>query len=482
MSSSNMATQAGITNRSPYSVTVRSDARLNRQFSAAQATEAQTYVEDLAARGIRARLAQLETSFQLRVRRKGVRTQTITFDTFEAAEQARLHIEASLSVSIVRDYAVATRTTLRDLLERYLEEVVPSHKGAQIEAMRIRRLLRTEAFVDKKLAALCTEDLQEFITDRLTEVAPGTVDREIDMISQTLHYADDVWKIAPAVSPLKGLRRPPYFNERDRRLAPSEEAELIKAAREDENPYVEPAIVLALETAMRRSELLGLRVGDINFELRYAFLPDTKNGRSRKVPLSRRAMQVIRALLALQAEDGGDPDEEALLLPMTPNALKKAFFGRVIPRSKLVDFHFHDLRHEAISRFAESGRFGLLELQTISGHRDVRMLQRYAHLCAGNLAAKMDEISADKEESYTHRGRRRTVRKKETTPETETAGHSDQAASSPTPAVANSATGQSVTATAAESEPDVAPSQDANLLDAKVIDFRAAAQRRAACG
>ena len=457
-----MASQASTTsiqNRSPYVVTVRSDATLNRRFSCGQKKKAQQYVTTLAGRRVKARLTQLETSFQLRVRRKGVPGQSITFDTFEAAEQARLHIEAQLSVSVVRDYSVATKTTLRNILERYLEEVVPSHKGASIERNRIRRLLRDEAFVDKKLAALTTEDLQDFITDRLTEVAPATVDRDLDMISQALNFADDVWKIAPVESPFKGLRRPKYFNERDRRLAPSEEEALLKAARADENPYVEPAIVLALDTAMRRSELLGLTAADINFEARYAFLRDTKNGRSRKVPLSTRAQQVIRALLALQNWDQDD-DGDDLLLPLTPNALKKAFFDRVIPKSKVVDFHFHDLRHEAISRLAESGRFGLLELQAISGHRDIRMLQRYAHLLTGNLAEKMDDIRGTTTD-YTHRGRRRTVLK-------------------PDQVAAGDVTREAMTTAGTGTHGTSSPAARAH--GSKVIDFRAAVERRAACG
>lgn len=152
---------SSIQNRSPYVVTVRTDVTLNRRFSAGQKKRAQTYVTTLAARGIKASLVQLETSFQLRVRRKGVPAQYITFDTLASAEQARLQIDAQLSVSIVRDYAVATKTTLCDLLERYVDEVVPSHKGADVERARIGRLLRDEAFVDKKLAALSTEDLQD---------------------------------------------------------------------------------------------------------------------------------------------------------------------------------------------------------------------------------------------------------------------------------------------------------------------------------
>lgn len=405
------AQRSNIINRSPFVVTVRSDARLERQFSYTQRKSAEAYVEELAARGVKARLRQLETAFQLRVRRKGVPEQFITFDTFAEAEQARLRIESDLSVSIVRDYAQAAQTTLRALLTRYREEVVPGHKGASVERTRINRLLRDEAFVDKPLAALSTEDLQDFITDRLTEVAPATVDRELDVISQTLRYADDVWKIAPVESPFKGLRRPKYFNERDRRISPSEELAILAAARADENLFIEPAIILALETAMRRGELLKVTAADVNFELRHVVARDTKNGRTRNVPISTRATQVLKALIDAQSAEDRLNDEP--LLALTPNAHKKAFFNRVIPKSGVVDLHFHDLRHEAISRMAESGRFQLIELQAISGHRDMRMLQRYAHLCSGQLAAKLDDMKLGTTTRYVHRGRTRTSFKPE---------------------------------------------------------------------
>lgn len=116
-------------------------------------------------------------------------------------------------------------------MDRYRDEVVPGHKGGDVEKTRINRILRTEAFVDKKLAALCTEDLQDFITDRLTEVAPATVDRDLDVLSQVIRYAADVWKIAAAESPFVGLWRPKYFNERDRRLLPDEEQRLTAILR-----------------------------------------------------------------------------------------------------------------------------------------------------------------------------------------------------------------------------------------------------------
>lgn len=403
---------SNVLNRSPWQVRVRSKPLLDKQFAFNRQGDAEAYLQSLAAQGVKARLTQLETSFQLRVRRKGVKVQFITFDTWEEAEQARLKIESDLSVSIIRDYAGAAQTTLRDIMVRYRDEVVPGHKGAAIECNRINRILREETFVDKKLAALCTEDLQDFINDRLTEVAPATVDRDIDVLSQVICYSADVWKIAAVESPFKGLKRPKYFNERDRRLGTmlvdgkeiDEEMALLAAAREDENPYVEPAIILALETAARRGELLAIRKSDVFVRERYAYLHDTKNGRPRKVPLTTRALEVCQALMA-----ECDSEDESLL-KLTANALKIAFFRRVIPASGIKDFHFHDLRHESISRLAESGKFQLIELQAISGHRDTRMLLRYAHLCSGNLAEKMDGVALERTiKEYRHHGRLRRV-------------------------------------------------------------------------
>lgn len=403
---------SNVLNRSPWLVRARSKPLLDKQFPFNQQDEAEAYLKSLGAQGVKAKLAQLETSFQLRVRRKGVKVQFITFDTKEEAEQARLKIESDLSVSIIRDYSKATQVSLRDIMVRYRDEVVPAHKGAGIERGRINRILNTETFVDKKLAALCTEDLQDFITDRLTEVAPATVDRDLDVLSQVIRYSADVWKIASVESPFVGLRRPKYFNERDRRLGTmlvdgdevEEETALLAAARADENQYIEPAIILALETAARRGELLSILKSDVNIEQRYALLRETKNGRSRKVPLTTRALQVVTALMKECVSD----DEP--LLKLTANALKIAFFRRVVPLSGVRDIHFHDLRHESISRLAESGQFQLIELQAISGHRDTRMLLRYAHLCSGNLAKKMDGIAQERTTKvYFHRGRKRVV-------------------------------------------------------------------------
>lgn len=389
-------------NRSPWLITVPRRPELEREFPFKQKASAETYLQSLRAEGLKSKLAQLGNAFQVRARDAGFASFCASFDCYEEAEKTLKQIEAERSLSIFRDYSAATKVTAGQLMERYIDAVSPGHKGADIEIGRLKRLIRYQEFVDKPLAVLVTEDLQDFITERLSEVAPSTVDRELDLIRQVLNYAANVWKIAPVEDPFKGLQRPKYFNERDRRLRPDEEVRLLDAARAHGNAFIEPVIIIALATAMRRGEILSLRWEHIDFASRSALLPVTKNGRARKVPLSAQAIAVLMSL----------PREHERVFPISANALKKAFFGSVLKRARIDNFHFHDLRHEAISRFAESGLFpNVVDLQAVTGHRDVRMLLRYAHLCPRQLAEKMDEIENRRgiTNEYVHRGRRRQV-------------------------------------------------------------------------
>jgi integrase len=389
---------ATIENRSPWAVTVTRNPNLYREFRCSELRQAEAYAGDLRVAGHKVKLEQLENSWQVRARDRGYPTFCATFDTYEEAEKTQKQLEAKRALKVFRDFGAALKHSPAQIMGRYIDEVCPGHKGGDVEVMRLRRLIRDEDFVDKPLASLCTEDLQDYVTDRLTEVAPSTVDRELDLIRQVLRYAADVWKIEPSEDPFDGLRRPKYYNERDRRLKPSEEAALLKAARDDSNPYVAPAIEFALATAMRRGEMLSLTWYNVDFERRAALLPKTKNGRARTVPLSARAIEVLQSL----------PRVDERVFRISANALKIAFFRRVLPASGVSDFHFHDLRHEAISRLAESGQFTMIDLQAISGHRDVRMLLRYSHLCTQQLAEKMDDVAAIAVEKIHHGRKRRT--------------------------------------------------------------------------
>lgn len=391
---------ATIIDRSPYAVSARNREDLYREFPYNKEHAAVAYADALKSEGLRASIKRLANQYQVQARKRGYPTFCQTVESWAEAQQLKLRIEAEQSCSIIRDYGSALRHTLSVLVKRYIDEVCPQHKGAESEIYRLRRILREETFVQKKLAEITTEDLMDFVNDRLGQVAPATVDRDLDVLAQVMNYADNVWKIAPSESPFKGLPRPKYFNERDRRLKSKEEKLLLQAARADENPYIEPIIVIALQTAMRRGEILSLKRNNIDFEARAALLPETKNGRPRKVPLSQVAIDLLRSLP--ETDDGR-------IFPVTANALKLAWSRRVLPKAKIDDLHFHDLRHEATSRLAESWQYTLLDLQAITGHRDVRMLQRYSHLCTRKLAERMDKALPKPAQTYIWRGRKRVL-------------------------------------------------------------------------
>ena len=137
---------------------------------------------------------------------------------------------------------------------------------------------------------------------------------------------------------------------------------LLAACDRGRTPLLRQLVILAIETAMRRGELLGLRWEQVHLAKRIVHIPLTKNGESRDVPLSRRATDT---LIALSKDKQPDAD---LVFPMSGNAVRLAF-ERLRVRAKMSDFHFHDLRHEAISRLFERG-LNIAEVSAISGHKE----------------------------------------------------------------------------------------------------------------
>jgi integrase len=113
--------------------------------------------------------------------------------------------------------------------------------------------------------------------------------------------------------------------------------------------------------------------------LQTAFLPETKNGESRGVPLSLAAIQVLKALP--RSVSG------AVFPGVTSEAIKRAFI-RACRRAEIENFRFHDLRHEATSRLFEKN-LDMMEVASITGHKTLQMLKRYTHLRAEDLARKL---------------------------------------------------------------------------------------------
>lgn len=332
---------------------------------------------------IRKRNRSASGQWQAQVRKKGYPTQTMTFDTRAAAAAWARAIEAEMDQRRFVSRVEAETTTLKELLERYLEQVTPLKKGAAAEATRLRAMLR-HPLARRFVGTLRGVDLARYRDERLRQVLPATVKRDLVVISHLFEVARKEWGI-PVHNPVRDIKLPPSSRPRERRLLPgglgqeSEETRLLTACRKARNRFLLPIVQLAIETAMRRSELVGLRWEHIDLKRCIAHLPDTKNGEARTVPLSSAAIKVLRGLP--RSLNG------PVFLGLTTEAVKLAFV-RARRNAGLEDLHFHDLRHEATTRLFEKG-LNIMEVASITGHKDLRMLRRYTHLRAEDLAKKL---------------------------------------------------------------------------------------------
>ncbi len=315
--------------------------------------------------------------WQAKVRIKGYPSQSKTFDSEREAKAWIAVIESEMVRSVFVDRSLSEKTTLGEVVDSYIENVAPSHKGSHSEILRLKSFKRNyPKLCVRGMATLKTSDFDTYRNQRLELVKPGTVKRELNLLHSVVEYVRK--KLSLHENPISDVKRPKVRDSRDTRLLEDEEEALMAALDDCRNPWVKPTVILALESAMRRGELLDMKWDNVDLKDRVVHLEDTKNGESRDVPLSNRAIETLKALP--RSLDGR-------ILPTSAEGLKNAF-ERARKRANLEHFNFHDLRHEAISRLFERG-WNVMEVAAVSGHKDLQSLKRYTNLKASDLAKKM---------------------------------------------------------------------------------------------
>ncbi|MCW3797397.1 site-specific integrase [Sphingomonas sp. BN140010] len=266
--------------------------------------------------------------------------------------------------------------TLRSIVERYLREITPSKRSNETERYRLEKLLR-DPVSETSLSSLSAAVMASYRDRRAAEVRPGTIRRELSLMNHMLDLARREWGISLFTNPVAEITKPKLNNARSRRLKQGEWLRLRAELEASGNPWVLAIVELAIETGLRRGEILDLHWSRIEWRSSTAFIPHTKTDKPRTIPLTPKAIAILQGLTRCSDR----------VFDTTPNAVKLAW-RRATVRAKLADLRFHDLRHEAVSRFFELG-LSLPEVALISGHRDPRMLMRYTHLCAADLATKL---------------------------------------------------------------------------------------------
>ncbi|MBW6528199.1 site-specific integrase [Sphingomonas sp. RHCKR7] len=265
---------------------------------------------------------------------------------------------------------------MSELLDRYIEEVTPTKRSEVTERYRLRQIQR-DPLGAVSLSILSSQHVAEYRDRRLLTVKAGTIRRELSLIQHALDVAQKEWSFRLPCNPVKDIRQPPLNNARHRRLEDGELERLEHAMGASRNPWLANVVRFAIETGLRRGEIVALEWRWVDIARRTAHIPRTKTGNPRTIPLTDHALEILET----------PPSLGTHVFPLTSNALKLAWV-RAVRRSGLLDLHFHDLRHEAISRFFELG-LSLPEVAIISGHRDPRMLFRYTHLRPVELAHKL---------------------------------------------------------------------------------------------
>jgi integrase len=316
--------------------------------------------------------------WQGRIRRQGYPDITKTFETKSDAEKWARSVESQIDTGQFVNVNKAQRTSLGDLIARYLVEVTPTMKGATEDAIRLKAIMR-KPIACWSLANLSTGRIAAYRDERLRQVSNGTVIRELAYLSSIINHARREWGIN-IPNPVQHVRKPASPAGRTRKLSDDEKSTLLHALEPKgrQNIWTKPVVVLALETAMRRSELLSLRWEHIDLFRQTALLPDTKNGSPRTVPLSTAAVELLRSV---PRNISGE------VFPIKYFTLDAAF-KRAVKRAGLIDFHFHDLRHTAITAMAEKLP-NLIELSAVTGHKSLSMLKRYYHPNVEDLARKL---------------------------------------------------------------------------------------------
>lgn len=328
-----------------------------------------------------ATLVKRGNKYQVVVRRKGFPTACRTFHLKTDAEAWARHMETKADRGdMPTPVKVLDGFKVKDILERYRDEVTVKKRSADTETYIIDAFLR-EPIAKLSLAQVTPSHFTSYRDKRLKTVKAGTVNRELGIIKHAFDIAEREWDIPIRQNPLAKIKKLKANNARNRRLTDEEYKALLDAIDKTRNPHIKGLINFAIETGMRRGEILCLHWSDIDYASCTLFIPVTKNGHSRTIPLTPRAVEILQDA---QGKDDADKDRP---FPLSDNAAKLAW-QRLLKRSGIADLHFHDFRHEAISRFFEKG-LSVPEVALISGHRDFRMLFRYTHLKAEDVARKL---------------------------------------------------------------------------------------------
>lgn len=273
--------------------------------------------------------------------------------------------------------AAVSGKTVGDLFTRYQKEISPNKKGSRWEIVRLKRLMKDD-LASVYLSDLSASDIALWRDTRLKTVSPASVNRELNLISSAFTVARMEWGWI-AENPVHDIKRPPKPKPRDVRIDDDLVLKIVSCLGfngviTQKTHLIAVYFLIALETAMRLKEICDLAKEDIHLEERFVTLRDSKNNDKRHVPLSQKAVELFALVKDSDLSVASD--------------VASTLFRRYLHKTGIEGVHFHDSRHEALTRLAR--KLDVLDLARMVGHRDPRSLMIYYNATATEIAKRLD--------------------------------------------------------------------------------------------
>jgi integrase len=301
--------------------------------------------------------------------------------TKDDAEEALAKLLLEIEEPKVRD---AAGLTFGEAVERYLK--AKARKKSIKDDERHLTMLRNCFGAGTLLADITAARISAWKADRLAAICPqtervysaATINRPLAALRHLLRLAHEEWEVLPAVPRIRLEREP---EGRIRWLEADEEDRLLAACRASRNSQLAQIVTVALETGMRKSELMNLSWDRVDLSRGVIRLEITKSGRRREVPMRQAVYDSLSAMPELR------------LGRVWKHRKVRTAFEHAVGVAKLDDFRFNDTRHHYASWFVMRG--GRVEaLQKILGHATLAMAMRYAHLAPDYLRSEGREDRA----------------------------------------------------------------------------------------
>ena len=315
--------------------------------------------------------------WEVRVRRFNNKTISKTFIEKADANRWAQEVEAKIEKGLYEDLSQANQITLRELLQQYSKEVSSTKIGYDQEKYKIAKLCKNP-IASLKLARVTPLQLRKFQDQCSLIYNPSTTNKYITLISVSIKFARQMLGIFlpnNACDFVKRLKEPEFEGQI---IEPEEEQLLLQEAINSKANWLKLAIMLGLDCGMRRGEIIKLRREDVDFNNATAKLRDTKNGTSRNVGLSPRAIEEMRKLPI-------NIDGRVINCPSGDNFLH---FYSQLQKWTGIKKTFHTTRHTFASRCAMNG-WSIAEISAQGGWKNLSVLKRYTHIKATHLSKKL---------------------------------------------------------------------------------------------